>query len=117
MPDLESSMRFSKRCQFYVFISHAQKAYEIQNDLNLALKLYLEAEKIAKNINNDNNIRQMKMAVAWRIGTIFAYRGDYSLAEKYFQNSLNIVNGLNSYLGYAVLGIVTSMEFLLFRKI
>lgn len=102
MPDLEDSTRFSKRCQFYVFFSHAQKAYEIQNDLNLALKLYLEAEKIAKGINNDNNIRQMKMAVTWRLGTIYAYKGDYTLAEKYFQNSLYIVNGLNSYLGYAV---------------
>ena len=116
MPDLEDSTRFSKRCQFYVFFSHAQKAYEIQNDLNLALKLYLEAEKIAKGINNDNNIRQMKMAVAWRLGTIYAYKGDYTLAEKYFQNSLYIVNGLNSYLGYAVWALSQAWYFFYLEK-
>ena len=38
MPDLEDSTRFSKRCQFYVFFSHAQKAYEKEEELKLGLK-------------------------------------------------------------------------------
>lgn len=116
MPDLETSMEFSNRCQFYVLFSHAQKAYEIQHNLKLALELYLKSEKIAKIINNDNNIVQMKMAVAWRIGTIYAYKGDYTSAEKYFQKSLYIVNGLNSNLGYAVWALSQAWYFFSLKK-
>lgn len=103
LPQLEDSIKFSKVCQFYVYFSHAQKCYEIDHLLDKSLELYLITKDLGeKSISENISILQMMIAVYWRLGTIYAYKGRTTLSEYYFGCSLEYVKYEKSDMAYAI---------------
>lgn len=103
LPELEDSIKFSDICQFYVYFTHAQRYYEIDHQLDKSLELYVKTKELGERcIGASISIVQMMIAVYWRLGTIYAYKGQMTLSEYYFNCSLECVKDEKSDMAYAI---------------
>lgn len=103
LPKIEDGKKFSKVCQFYVNFTHAQKYYEIDHQLDKSLELYLITEELGRKCLSANvSILQMMVAVYWRLGMLYAYKGQKALSELYFGSSLECVKDEKSDMAYAI---------------